>query len=291
MFTTIEGGFMKAIKIEKNPKKEIKAYSKMAVRLILGIIICLPVIFAVMFSFESNENIGIGVISLVPKDFTFDNYVYVLKNTPVFTYLKNTFIMLIVCIPARVMLGAMAAYGFAFFKFKGNNLLFTLFIIAMMIPGEVIIMTHYVMIQEWNMYDTYVGLTITGLVDISTMFMLRQNMLSMPKSLREAAFLDGCGDIYYFFKIALPLCKIVIVAQVLTTFISVYNSYLWPLLVTSTDDMRTIQTGVANLMRDSERNLGSVLAGSVLSMIIPGVVYVFGTKQITEGLTAGSVKG
>lgn len=263
----------------------------MAVRLILGIIICLPVIFAVTFSFESNENIGIGVISLVPRKFTFDNYVYVLKNTPVFTYLKNTFIMLIVCIPAKVMFGAMAAYGFAFFKFKGNNFLFMLFTLAMMIPGEVIIMTHYVMIQEWNLYDTYAGLTITSLVDISTMFMLRQNMLSMPKSLREAAHLDGCGDVYYFFKIVLPLCKIVIVAQVLTTFISVYNSYFWPLLVTSTDDMRTIQTGVANLMRDSERNLGSVLAGSVLSMIIPVIVYVFGTKQITEGLTAGSVKG
>ncbi len=279
------------IKIQKNPKKEIKAYSKMIACLIVGIIICLPVIFAVTFSFESNENIGIGVISLVPRKFTFDNYVYVLKNTPVFTYLKNTLIMLIVCIPSKVMLGAMAAYGFAFFKFKGNNFLFTLFTLAMMIPGEVIIMTHYVMIQEWNLYDTYAGLTITSLVDISTMFMLRQNMLSMPKSLREAAYLDGCGDIYYFFKIVLPLCKIVIVAQVLTTFISVYNSYFWPLLVTSTDDMRTIQTGVANLMRDSERNLGSVLAGSVLSMIIPVIVYVFGTKHITEGLTAGSVKG
>lgn len=282
---------MKAIKIRKIPKKEIKAYSKMAALLILGIIICLPVIFAVTFSFESNENIGIGVISLVPRDFTFSNYAYVLKNTPIFTYLKNTFIMLIVCIPAKVMLGAMAAYGFAFFKFKGNDFLFTLFIMAMMIPGEVIIMTHYVMIQEWNMYDTYIGLTITNLVDIGTMFMLRQNMLSMPKSLQEAAFLDGCGDIYYFFKIVLPLCKIVIVAQVLTTFISVYNSYFWPLLVTSTDDMRTIQTGVANLMRDSERNLGSVLAGAVLSLIIPVIIYIFGTKQITEGLTAGSVKG
>lgn len=282
---------MEGYMIQKKRVKKTKETAIFLMRLIIGIVICLPVIFAVLFSLQHNEDIGLANISLIPKEITFENYVYVLQNTPVLTYLKNTFIMLLVCIPLRVVLGAMAAYGFSFFKFKGNSFLFGLFLVSMMIPGEVVIMTHYVMIQEWNMYDSYIGLTITSIVDISAMFMLRQNMMSMPKAMHESAQIDGCGDFRYFFQFVFPLCKTVIVAQALITFITIYNSYFWPLLVTSSDEMRTIQTGVAELMRASESNLGSVLAGSVLSMIIPVVVYIFGTKQIAEGLTAGSVKG
>lgn len=267
-----------------------KEYVFMIVRIMIGIMVCLPVILAIFFSFQGNQELGSIDLHIIPENPTLENYKYVLTNTPVFTYLKNTMVMLIVCIPCQVILGSLAAYSFAFFDYPGKKFLFSLYLAVMMIPGEVVIMANYATIQNMGLVDTYAGLTITGLIDIGCLFMLRQHMLTLPKALKEAAELDGCGHMKFYFNIVMPLSKSIIVAQVLSCFISVYNSYFWPLLVTSSDNMRTVQTGVANLMRDSDRYVGSVLAGALLSMIVPVIIYIFGMNRIVEGMTAGSVK-
>lgn len=120
--------------------------------------------------------------------------------------------------------------------------------------------------------------------------MLRQHMMTLPQSMWEAAKVDGCSELKYFAKVVLPLSKSIIAAQVLTSFIGVYNSYLWPLLVTSTEDMRTVQTGIANLVRDMYWNPGGVLAGAIISTVVPIIVYIIGLDKIVSGLTAGAVK-
>ena len=269
---------------------KIRRCAALLVRLAIGLIICLPVILAVLFSFQSNQEIGNIDIHIIPQNPTLENYIYVLENIPVLTYLKNTIVMLIICIPCQIILGSLAAYAFAFFKFPGKDFLFALYLAVMMVPGEVVIIANYSTIQNMGLVDTYLGLTITGLIDIGCLFMLRQHMLTLPQALREAARMDGCGDMKFYFRIVMPLSKSIIVAQVLSSFISVYNSYFWPLLVTTNDDMRTVQTGVANLMRDVGRNTGSVLAGAALSMIVPVLIYIFGMKHIVEGMTSGAVK-
>lgn len=269
---------------------KIRRCAALLVRLAIGLIICLPVILAVLFSFQSNQEIGNIDIHIIPQNPTLENYIYVLENIPVLTYLKNTIVMLIICIPCQIILGSLAAYAFAFFKFPGKDFLFALYLAVMMVPGEVVIIANYSIIQNMGLVDTYLGLTITGLIDIGCLFMLRQHMLTLPQALREAARMDGCGDMKFYFRIVMPLSKSIIVAQVLSSFISVYNSYFWPLLVTTNDDMRTVQTGVANLMRDVGRNTGSVLAGAALSMIVPVLIYIFGMKHIVEGMTSGAVK-
>lgn len=269
---------------------KIKEYISMLGRIAIGILICLPIILAIFFSLQSNSELGSIDMHVIPQNPTIENYIYVLQNVPVFTYLKNSLIMLAICIPCQIIMGSLAAYVFAFFEFPLKGFLFSLYLAVMMIPGEVVITANYATIQNMGLIDTYAGLTITGLVDIGCIFLLRQQMMTIPKALREAARLDGCGDIRFYFRIAMPLSKSIIVAQVLSSFITIYNSYLWPRLVTSTDEMRTVQTGIANLIRDTGRNTGSVLAGAILSMIIPVIIYVFGIKRIVEGMTAGAVK-
>ena len=120
--------------------------------------------------------------------------------------------------------------------------------------------------------------------------MLRQHMMSLPPSLWEAARMDGCGHMRYFASVVLPLSKSIIIAKVLNGFIGVYNAYIWPMIVTSTEEMRTIQTGIAGLVRDMYWNPGGALAGAIICMVIPVVVYIFGTDQIVSGLTSGAVK-
>ena len=262
----------------------------LAAKILVGILYCLPVLLAVLFSFHSNDSIATIPLKFIPEHPTLENFIYVFENVPIFTYLKNTVIMLIIIIPVQVILGSVTAFSVTFFDFPLKNFLFSLFLVAMVIPGEVNVIANYTTIQAAGLMDTYLGMTIVSFVNISSMFMLRQHMMTLPISLWEAAKVDGCSVMRYFFRIVLPLSKSIIAAQVLTSFIHVYNSYLWPLLVTSTEEMRTVQTGIANLVRDMYWNSGGALAGAVVCMIIPIVVYIIGLDQIVNGLTAGAVK-
>lgn len=259
------------------------------IKVLVGILYCLPVILAVIFAFHSNEDIG----TIPLKFFTvpsLENFQYVFEYVPVFTYLKNTAVMLIIIIPIQILFASLSAFAFSFFEFPLKKLLFTVFLMGMMIPAEVNIIANYTTIQELDLMDNYLGMTVVSFVSISGMFMLRQHMLSLPPALWEAAKIDGCKEMRYFFNFILPLSKSIIFAQVITSFISVYNSYLWPLMVTSTEEMRTIQTGIANLVRDMYWNPGGALAGAVVCMVIPVVIYIFGTDQIVSGMTSGAVK-
>lgn len=258
-------------------------------KILIGVLYCLPVLLAILFSFYSNEDIGTIPLQFINKP-SLENYKYVFENVPVFTYLKNTAIMLIIIIPVQIMFASLVAFAVSFFDFPLKNLLFTVFLTGMMIPAEVNIIANYTTIQNLNLMDNYLGMTVVSFVSISGMFMLRQHMLSLPPALWEAAKMDGCGEMRYFFSFILPLSKSIIFAQVITSFISVYNSYLWPLMVTSTEDMRTVQTGIANLVRDMYWNPGGALAGAVICMLIPILIYIFGTDQIVSGMTSGAVK-
>lgn len=271
-------------------KKKIKSNIGLLLKILIGMCIILPVIMAVLFSFQPNSEIDTVPLTLFTKNPTLENYKYVLENIPVLTYLKNTIIMLIIAIPCQIIFASLAAYGFSFFDFPFKNALFTIFLAVMMIPGDVVIISNYTTVQNMGLMDTYLGMTIIYLVNVSAMFMLRQHMLSMPKALHEAAKIDGCGDMKYFFSVVLPMSKSIIAAQVLSSFMGVYNAYFWQLLVTQTDEMRTVQTGVANLMTSGSSYYGWVLAGAVLSMIIPIIVYTVGLDKIVEGMAAGAVK-
>ena len=270
-------------------KYKLKENTILSAKVLVGILYCMPVLLAVLFAFHTNEDIGTIPLKFFTKP-SLDNFKYVFENVPVFTYLKNTAIMLIIIIPVQIMLGSIVAFSFAFFEFPLKNFLFTVFLTGMMIPAEVNVIANYSTVQNLGLMDNYLGMTVVSFVSISGMFMLRQHMLTLPISLWEAAKIDGCSEMKYFYKVILPLSKSIIFAQVITSFISVYNSYLWPLMVTSTEDMRTVQTGIANLVRDMYWNPGGALAGAIICMVIPVVVYIFGTDQIVCGLTSCAVK-
>lgn len=270
-------------------KLKIKENSFLFVKLLIGILYCMPVLLAIMFAFHTNEDIGTIPLKFFTK-FSLDNFKYVFENVPILTYLKNTAVMLIIILPVQVMFGSLVAFSFAFFEFPLKNFLFTVFLTGMMIPAEVNVIANYTTIQNLDLMDNYLGMTIVSFVNISGMFMLRQHMLSLPPALWEAARMDGCSEMRYYFNVILPLSKSIISAQVITSFVSVYNAYLWPLMVTSTEDMRTVQTGIANLVRDMYWNPGGALAGAVICMLIPITIYIIGTEKIVGGLTSGAVK-
>lgn len=269
-------------------KRRLKKTIGEVLKIILGIIIMFPLIVMVITAFMPKADVVSAPFQLTLKNATLDNFAYVFKYLQVMTYLKNTFIVIAVCVPVQIITALLAAYGFSYFEFPLKKTIFTLLLMSMMIPGEVVIMTLFKMMVSWNLINTYASLIITHLVSVGAMFMLRQNMLSLPRSLWEAARIDGCGYMRYLVRILAPLCKPLIAARVLESFIFTYNSHLWPLLVTTTNSMKTVQVGVASLT--GSQHYGIVLAAASVVLVIPILLFVFGMDKISEGLTAGAVK-
>lgn len=257
-------------------------------KILFGIVLISPLILAAFISFMPKADIMRIPFKIDLSNATLENYIYAFEYMNIATYLKNTFIMIIVELPSKLITAVLAAYAFSYYKFKGRETLFAILLATMMIPGEVTMMSVYKMIMNWGLIDTYAGLTIVGLTDITAVFLFRQNMKAVPYELREASMLDGCGEMRYLFSILIPLCKPIIAAYALRAFIFIYNNYMWPLLVTTQDNMRTIQTGVAQLSWSSHSGL--VLAAAMITSIIPLIVYFFGMDKIVEGMTAGAVK-
>lgn len=272
----------------------IKATKKLSLigKVLVGFLYIAPVIIGVIFSFHPTSHFAKGTLTLFTDEVTLDNYIYVFKNIPTFTYFKNTLIMVLICVPCQILLNTIAAYAFSFFEFPLKNLIFTVFLTSMMIPGEVTIISNYITVQQMGLVNTYLGIAVTSLTGVGGIFMLRQSMMSLPKELWEAAKMDGCGKLGYLFKCVFPLSKSTISALAINSFISIYGAYLWPLMVVRSNEMQTIQMGMVSLMSGMEmgNRYGIVLAGAIVSMIIPISAFIFGQDYIVEGMTAGAVK-
>lgn len=268
----------------------VKKRVALTLKILVGLVYILPVFIAVIYSIHPNIDFTRTEMSLFPEKATLENYIYIFENVPALSYFKNTLIMILICIPCQMLLNTIAAYAFSYYEFPCKNLLFTVFLVSMMIPGEVTTIANYITIQQLGLINTYLGLTITSLTGVGGIFMLRQNMLSLPKELWEAAKMDGCGRIKYMFKVVFPLSKSIISALSINSFIGVYGAYMWPLLVTTTNDMHTVQLGMAQLMSGTGSQYGYVLAGAVVCMIIPVTAFIFGQDYIVKGMTAGAVK-
>lgn len=257
-------------------------------KILFGILIFLPIIITLIVAFQPEEEVLKIPFRLSVENPTISNFTYALKHMNLFNYMKNTLIMIAICLPSQLITALLAAYAFSHFDFPLKNALFTYITIAMMIPGEVVTITLFKMVIQWDLIDTYRGLVMTSLINVAAVFIYRQSMLSAPKSLWEAAVLDGCGDMKYFMKILVPLCKPVVVTQGLNSFIGIYNNYMWPMLVTTSADMRTVQTGLQNIA--GAQSAGYTFAATTILLIMPLCIYLFGIDRIQEGMTAGAVK-
>ncbi|MBO4388460.1 MAG: carbohydrate ABC transporter permease [Spirochaetales bacterium] len=261
-------------------------------KFLIAVLFLSPLLMGLSYSFRTDAEIMMTRgVTLLPRVWTIENYQWVFVYVPVLTYLKNSILHYVLMVGSQVIFCSMTAYAFANFKFHGKSFLFNCILFAMMIPGEVTVITNFLQIQKWGMLNTYIGMVITGLVSSLGIFTLRQFYLSLPKELKEAAILDGCGDIGFWFRIALPLSVPTIASMAIYEFVTIYNRYLWPLLVAKRSNMYTIQIGMDMLKSSEGDNLGLILAGAVICIVPVVLVFVFGQKYIIRGMVSGGVKG
>jgi len=257
----------------------------------LGIIFIFPLIVGISFSLHTEQELGSLPLHLFTPKPTIENYIKVFIDVPIFNYLRNTLITCLVAILSQIVIASLAAYSFVFFKFRLKKFFWAIILSTMIIPGEVVVITNYVTIQNLHLVNTYAGLFLTSLISGTSIFMMRQYYMQLPKDFKEAAILDGCGDVQFLIKIAIPLSVPTISALAIYQFVHIYNAYFWPLLVTNKDIWRTIQVGISYLVTGDVEEYGKILGAAMIAMFPTVLAFIFGQDYIIKGMVSGGIKG
>lgn len=259
--------------------------------LILGFLLMFPIIYCIFVSFMNPSQVLTAPPSFFPRSWTLESYDLVMQTVPIWRYMWNSLVMALVSSLLRVVFASMAAFGFSFFRFKGRDALFMLTLGTVMIPSDVVIITNYKTIANMGMTNTYFGLISVFCIAAMNVFVMRQNFLTFSSSLKDAAYVDGCSNFRFFVSILLPTSIPVLTTVFISSFISVWNQYLWPLLVSHTEEMQTIQIGVAKLNFPDGESWGAIMAAAVLTMIPTVIIFLIFRKKIVKGMMTGAVKG
>lgn len=261
--------------------------------LILGALsMIVPFLWMIMLSLMSNEQIFSYPPSLIPKPLVFDNYINVFNSIALKRYFFNSFLVSTLTTIGQVLISAFAGYAFARLEFRFKEPLFIMLLITMMVPPQVNIIPLFFVMRELNWIDTYQGLIVPGLFGGFGVFMMRQWFKSLPKELEDSAKIDGCSIFVTFIKIALPLAMPAVITLAIFTFITSWNSFMWPLIITNSDAMRTLPVGLANF-KGSFREItmwGELTAYCVICIIPVVTLFLIGRKYFINDVLNGSLK-
>ncbi|MDY3919516.1 MAG: carbohydrate ABC transporter permease [Candidatus Limivivens sp.] len=272
-------------------KKNIRTVFLLLINFAVAFVILSPILYALSVSFMPASELFTMEFNLLPKSPTMENYIQALTKVPLLRFVLNSFLVAGSITAAQIVTCSLAAFAFSFLEFKGKNLLFMIVMATMMVPGEATIISNYLMVGSWGILDTYLVLILPSLTSAMGIFLFRQFYMSFPISLYESAKLDGCGNLRFIASILIPLTKGAIGAMAIYTFINAWNMYMWPLLVTGSDKMRTVQIGIGMLDSMESQSMAMMIAG-VIIIIIPSIsIFIFGQKQLIRGMFAGAVKG
>ena len=253
-------------------------------------VVLLPIYMTVVNALLPKETIVAYPPKLFPFDPQWGNFPKALDQVPLVRYMLNSTIQTGVIVIGQLVTASLAAYAFAFLRFPGRGLLFLIFLSTLMVPLEVSIIPNFQTIQRLGWQDTYQALTIPFLATAFGTFLLRQHFMTIPKELRDAAAIDGYGHLRFLFFVVLPLSRPVLASLAVFAFLSAWNQYLWPLLVTNDDNMRTVQIGLQALRGREIDSFNVVMAGTLIAAMPMFAMLVLFQGQLVRGLTAGAVK-
>lgn len=256
-----------------------------------ALVVLFPILYALIVSLETAAESVAYPPRFVPSQLHWASYKKALETAPIFRFILNSFIVSTVVMVGQLITASLAAYAFSFLRFRGRNTLFLVFLSTMMIPWEVTIIPNYFTIKALGWLDTYQGLTVPFLATAFGTFLLRQSFLTIPRELYDAAVIDGCGHFRFFTTIVLPISRPALGTLAVYSFLMTYNQYLWPLLITNSDKMRTVQIGLGMLQWDQSIAWNSMMAGVILVLIPTALLLVIGQRQLVRGLRAGALKG
>jgi ABC-type glycerol-3-phosphate transport system permease component len=259
--------------------------------LALAVLVAFPLLLALSYSFMSVSEIATFPPPVLPKEPTLDNYATVLNSLPIGRYLLNSFIVSTAVVIGQLVTASLAAFAFSFLAFRGRSLLFFVFLSTLMIPWEATIIPNYMTVLQLGWIDTYQGLAVPFMATAFGTFLLRQGFMQIPRELWDSARIDGASTFRFLRAMVIPLSRPALATVAIYGFLSTYNQYFWPLLITNQTLMRTTQVGVAQLRFEESARWGVIMAGVIMIAAPTLALLVAGQRQLIRGLTAGAVKG
>jgi ABC-type glycerol-3-phosphate transport system permease component len=230
---------------------------------------------------------------LIPKPITLAPYVQALQLRPFHIYLLNSLIVALAITVGRLFTCSLSAFAFARLQFPGRDAIFWVYLSTLMLPEQVTLIPLFFIMKNFGWIDKYQGLTIPFIVTAFGVFLLRQFFLTIPRELEDAAIIDGCGPFGLYWRIILPLAVPGLAALGVLTFVNAYNMFVWPLIVTNSDSMRTIVVGIGLLTADNTNltNWPRMMAISAFAVIPSLLMFVFGQRYFVQGITLSGLKG
>lgn len=226
-----------------------------------------------------------------PTEWHWENYVYAWQAAPFSRYYLNSIVMTIGIVLGHLVLDSLAAYAFARLRFPAKNMIFLLLLATMMVPQFVTIIPAFSLVVQLHWTDTYWALIVPRLADVFGIVLLRQYFSTIPKEIEEAAQLDGCGRVRTFLQVVVPLSTAPLATLAIFAMLFAWNDFLWPLLVTNGDDMRTIQIGLAAFQGRYATSWNYLMAGTLTSAIPTIVMFLIFQRALIRGVAGTGVKG
>ncbi len=275
--------YLKIWKVTKNILLHLVIYA-------LAIVVIAPFLWMILTSFKDMSEIYVYPPKWLPEKFNFDNYVNAFTAAPFGRYYLNSLIVAFAVTLGQLITCSMAAFAFARLRFKGRDILFYIFLGTMMIPYNVTMIPSFMVLYWLGWIDSYYALIVPGLASAFGTFLLRQFFITIPRELEEAAYIDGASRFQVLRRIIVPLAKPALATLAIFTFMGVFNDFIWALIVINSEQMQTVQLGLA-IFRDrylTEWDL--LMAGSVTAVLPILIVFFFAQKYFIKGITLSGLK-
>jgi len=259
-----------------------------AVVLIVGI----PVAWVLSGALKTNREIFSTTPQLLPANPNFDNFVKAWQAAPFDRFYVNSFITTLFGAGAEIIMAVTTAYALVFVRFPKRDWVFFLLLVALMVPREVVLVPNYLTIAGWKMVNTYPGIVLPGVSTAFGAFLIRQYFRTIPLDLIDAARVDGAGHLRTLWHVVLPVAAPAVATTALLSITAKWGEYIWPLLITTTEDMRTLPVGISRLL-DQEGNTewGVVMAGTLFVTVPVMLIFLYAQRFVVDGIAAGAVKG
>jgi sn-glycerol 3-phosphate transport system permease protein len=258
---------------------------------VLAFIVLFPLYITVVNSLLTPQQITQQPPTFFPSEPVWDTYSRAWEQGHFGRYMINSFVVTFIIVAGQITTAILAGYAFAFLDFPFKRTIFVVFLATLMVPFEVTIVQNLTTVSDLGIYNTYAGLAVPFLATGFGAFLMRQAFLGVPRDLQDAAALDGYGHWRFLARVAVPLARPAVAALGVFAFLTAWNQYLWPLLVTEDEEYRTLQIGLKQLRAASIDQINVTFAGVVITVIPLAILLLVFQKQLVRGLTAGAVKG
>jgi multiple sugar transport system permease protein len=255
-----------------------------------AMLVSFPLVWMALSSFKTSQELSHLPPTIWPAAPSLAGYRYIFTEMPFARYFFNSVFVALISTFIVILTSSLAGYIFAKFEFRGKRLIFGLILGSMMIPGTVMLVPRYILVSWLGWTDTYIALIVPQGISVFGIFMMRQYMHGLPHDYLDAARVDGMGEFGIFVRIVLPLCRPAIAALAILSFIGSWQELLWPLVVISSDNMRTLPMGIAGLATVHAPLLHLMLPAATISVLPAVIVFAIFQKQFVNAMTSAGLK-